>query len=317
MNLQTVSLITSQVLYFASFMVSTLALFLCLFIYNKFKISLLKNLIIMMTPFMLILLIELTARLLSPLLADPVPVFVTAQIVFFPLYSSTILILMSTLHKTMNHPYGIGKKIFFGTLAAVHLFDGVIKYLTHTLFDNQGITTITAIIITVYCLYLFQLYHYKIKLKMMKECYPVLFSVYVIYIIWSLLRLAADFFWPQIQVYLNIINMFLLSQLTLNVVIIIVVLNNFFAPVAEGEIKTSHLKLADYFGLTEREEEVAILLLQGLTSVGIADRIFISPQTVKNYISKIYRKLHVHNKAEFFSTINNVKGWDQKSGFEV
>lgn len=51
-------------------------------------------------------------------------------------------------------------------------------------------------------------------------------------------------------------------------------------------------------GLSKREREVCVLLMQGLTNQEIADRLFISPGTVKNHIYKIYEKTDVKNRVE-------------------
>jgi DNA-binding NarL/FixJ family response regulator len=45
--------------------------------------------------------------------------------------------------------------------------------------------------------------------------------------------------------------------------------------------------------LTDREWEVLELMRQGLTTLEIGDRLFISPVTVRTHVSSILRKLHV------------------------
>jgi len=53
-----------------------------------------------------------------------------------------------------------------------------------------------------------------------------------------------------------------------------------------------------YGGLTEREQEIAALLVEGLTNRQIADRLYISEGTVKNYISTIYDKTGIHDRVK-------------------
>ena len=53
--------------------------------------------------------------------------------------------------------------------------------------------------------------------------------------------------------------------------------------------------------LSDREKEVVIGLVDGLSYKMIADRMVISIHTVREHIKKIYRKLHVHCKAEVIS----------------
>lgn len=49
--------------------------------------------------------------------------------------------------------------------------------------------------------------------------------------------------------------------------------------------------------LSGREQEVLRLLCQGLSYRSIADKLFISEDTVHFHIKNIYKKLHVHSKA--------------------
>ena len=50
--------------------------------------------------------------------------------------------------------------------------------------------------------------------------------------------------------------------------------------------------------LTEREHEVLGLLVEGMNYKSIAEKLFISPDTVRNHIRNIYEKLHVHSRSE-------------------
>ncbi|MFQ5605194.1 MAG: response regulator [bacterium] len=53
--------------------------------------------------------------------------------------------------------------------------------------------------------------------------------------------------------------------------------------------------------LTDKEREIVIGLVDGLSYKMIADRMFISIETVRTHIKNIYKKLHVHCKAEVIS----------------
>ncbi|KER09994.1 MAG: hypothetical protein HY22_06795 [[Candidatus Thermochlorobacteriaceae] bacterium GBChlB] len=50
--------------------------------------------------------------------------------------------------------------------------------------------------------------------------------------------------------------------------------------------------------LTPREKEILALLVDGLNFTMIAEKLFISFETVRNHSRKIYEKLHVHSKSE-------------------
>ncbi len=49
--------------------------------------------------------------------------------------------------------------------------------------------------------------------------------------------------------------------------------------------------------LSERECEILALLAQGCKNAEIADRLVISPKTVRNYVSNIISKLQVADRA--------------------
>jgi DNA-binding NarL/FixJ family response regulator len=50
--------------------------------------------------------------------------------------------------------------------------------------------------------------------------------------------------------------------------------------------------------LTDRERELLALLAQGLTNAAIAERLSISPKTVRNHVSNIFSKLQVVDRAQ-------------------
>ena len=50
--------------------------------------------------------------------------------------------------------------------------------------------------------------------------------------------------------------------------------------------------------LTNRENEILLLLSKGLLYKEIADQLQITPGTVRQHIHKIYEKLHVQNRTE-------------------
>jgi two-component system response regulator DesR len=61
-----------------------------------------------------------------------------------------------------------------------------------------------------------------------------------------------------------------------------------FAPQAEGPATP----------LSPREREVLELIGAGATNREIAERLFLSPHTIKDHTTALYRKLGVRNRAE-------------------
>lgn len=63
-------------------------------------------------------------------------------------------------------------------------------------------------------------------------------------------------------------------------------------------IKRPHHHKSVYRKLSEQEEVILDLLAQGMTNQEIADRIHLAERTVRNYVSKILKKLDLKNRVE-------------------
>lgn len=61
--------------------------------------------------------------------------------------------------------------------------------------------------------------------------------------------------------------------------------------------------------LNNKEKSIIKLLVQGKTNSEIAEDIFVGPQTVRNYISAIYSKLDVSNRAEAIRKAKDIEGY--------
>lgn len=67
---------------------------------------------------------------------------------------------------------------------------------------------------------------------------------------------------------------------------------------AEALVHASAAVPQEDYGLTDREFEVLLLMLDGLTNQAIADRLHVSPLTVKSHVSSVLSKLHVATRTE-------------------
>lgn len=61
------------------------------------------------------------------------------------------------------------------------------------------------------------------------------------------------------------------------------------------------------YGLTQREEEILELLVQGLSISDVAERACISYGTVKTHVNHIYRKLGVHSREEAVALVDRIE----------
>jgi DNA-binding NarL/FixJ family response regulator len=59
---------------------------------------------------------------------------------------------------------------------------------------------------------------------------------------------------------------------------------------------------SNYDALTAREQEVMVLLAEGLNVSQAAEKLFISPKTIENHRSNIMRKLGIHKTIDLVRT---------------
>ena len=62
------------------------------------------------------------------------------------------------------------------------------------------------------------------------------------------------------------------------------------------------------FKLTDREVDVAVLLLAGYNSTDIAKILTLSVNTVKTHLKNLYAKMSVHNRRELIEVLNAIEG---------
>lgn len=75
--------------------------------------------------------------------------------------------------------------------------------------------------------------------------------------------------------------------------------------------KAAVSRVGNIAGLSERENEIAMLLLKGYPYKLIASRLYISESTVKTHVQSIYNKLCIHNRTEL---IERFSGDETKDG---
>jgi DNA-binding NarL/FixJ family response regulator len=67
---------------------------------------------------------------------------------------------------------------------------------------------------------------------------------------------------------------------------------------AKVEIKETPTSNEFDYNLTDREKEILLKLIDGLEYKEIAQDINVSPNTIRNHVTKIYKKLHVTSRAQ-------------------
>ncbi len=80
----------------------------------------------------------------------------------------------------------------------------------------------------------------------------------------------------------------------------------FQQPIAPGDAKLAGT-IFKMFGISEREGEVALLLLKGSSYKEIAEKLFISIKTVKTHLHNIYQETNMRNKIELSNLIRQTE----------
>ncbi|MEX2122827.1 MAG: LuxR C-terminal-related transcriptional regulator [Woeseia sp.] len=62
-----------------------------------------------------------------------------------------------------------------------------------------------------------------------------------------------------------------------------------------------------YLGVSDREHEVLTLLAAGLSHREIAERLFVSPNTVKTHLAHLYEKLSVSRRTQAISKAKSLR----------
>jgi NarL family two-component system response regulator LiaR len=68
--------------------------------------------------------------------------------------------------------------------------------------------------------------------------------------------------------------------------------------VAEALLQTPRAEQGSDYGLTEREREVLQLMTDGLSNNAIAERLHVSPMTVKSHVSSVLSKMNAATRGE-------------------
>lgn len=79
----------------------------------------------------------------------------------------------------------------------------------------------------------------------------------------------------------------------------------FIQEITEESIRSNPL-FTDAYGLSKREMDVLVLALNGRNAASIAEKLFISENTVRTHLKRMYKKLGVHNRQELLELIEKL-----------
>lgn len=74
--------------------------------------------------------------------------------------------------------------------------------------------------------------------------------------------------------------------------------------IQDEKVEVEQERNIDLECLTNREKEIVDYIIMGLSNKEIGEKLFISPNTVKNHVYNIYKKVNVKNKVELINLVN-------------
>jgi len=128
---------------------------------------------------------------------------------------------------------------------------------------------------------------------------------FVVFVIYYILRPEIDYagnnfvfyFTPFMYLLINLPPLFYLKKY----------LSKHFRQSVFGQAENLNFKhIFDEHGLTNREQEISALMIEGRVNKEIADELYISIKTVRNHIYNIFQKFKVNNRTKFFIMMRNL-----------
>jgi len=81
--------------------------------------------------------------------------------------------------------------------------------------------------------------------------------------------------------------------------------NHYVSNVEEGSFGDKMKFVTEKYGISNRETEVIELICKGMTNKEISDSLYISVQTVKDHIHRIFLKTGVKNRVQLTNLLGN------------
>ncbi len=91
------------------------------------------------------------------------------------------------------------------------------------------------------------------------------------------------------------------------VVFALIYLGRYFMEPARDQRIELPVEFVRRFGISNRESDIIMMMLQGFSNNAIAEKLYISTLTVKNHVYHIYQKTGVRNKIQLINIMNSLK----------
>ncbi|MFC0876716.1 response regulator transcription factor [Saccharicrinis sp. FJH2] len=178
------------------------------------------------------------------------------------------------------------------SLAAAHYYVYHYDFFNNTVQINQVLIALFALWTSLSLLFFCKCIHFNLRIINAAGYALVAISNLLLVFIFSDLLIV------------SVVNLFFFLVMTSFTVAVYYGLNIRVEPKVSG---TSSERIFAKFGVTQREREVIWEIRNGLTNQQIADKLFVTLQTVKDHNSRIYQKLGVKNRTQLVKLFNDEK----------
>ncbi len=274
------------------------------FLYFKFNKSLFKYVIIFLSPFhisLIFYLMEVYLRNIKPEMN--LYAYVTIWTAIVVAYGFSII--PYAIYKIIEKPFSIKNYSIFIILSFLRIMQAVL-ILGYNMEGLNFIGNIIEIMLTGYIILILRIYKKKIKIIELGRFFRN-FSLLTVLLI---LFLILDYIFYSINIKAYAIFLVLtplhLYFFICNLLIIKAIFSYFIIRKSINDDEISK-EFIDLYGISNREVEVIQLLIHGYTAREMGELLYISRQTVKNHIYKIYQKVNVNNKIEFLNQLKSIR----------
>lgn len=299
--------------YIISFGIGVGALMLGRFFYSKIKSKALKYLLLLDSFFLVFLAIDIASyyKEINNLYytLEAYIIIITALLIsswVMMIFATKLLmhIIQKQLTKNMRISFIILCILSMGILIVIYIgiYQGELdsKIGIHSAYFVSNIFCAIIVFYDIIIVYMNKKEIIKTLKKTMLKGINIISVIMIASVIFNLLAYIYGSFWlaPLSPFVFFIINSMIIKfayQVSLNDI--------------SFQIVTEDLGISKYdrylkeHGTTEREKEIIALVLEGCTNTEIGEILAISPYTVRNHISNVYKKLYVKNRYELIGLL--------------
>jgi len=296
--------------YFLSIAVGTSALVLFLIIYIKSKIELIGHYVVfqlLCTIYILLQFFNIYMRTIVKYLTPDFYIFV--NFLYFVWYIFFIYKVPVFFHNLAGVKFTDLRKAIFGGMSLISLVLLIIPFMITGIplrilrlmeFELQNICYPIFIITWIYSIYIIWSNREKVENEINKK---VINTVLIICLVFLPGFVLDPFFYRVPEIIPAGFEFSTVFYFVWNTVSIIYVARYFNLKTGISQDPKGLDDFAKKHSISKRENEILCLILDGLDSRTIGEKLFLSDRTVRNHISSIYRKVGCKNRVELIKKI--------------